>query len=165
MITIEEKQKLLDLLVEKNIIQQFEPNEYIHQVIYNNFKKRNFEYFCISIILSIISMFLLYKAFTSSIAIIHVFFFILVLSPILVLTEYIKKKKIIKNKTYKCFVGTIQKICEDGNSYKICGLDINENFTFLKNASPTKSVQVNDKVIICNILDNIDLLNYDFINY
>ena len=158
MITIEEKQKLLDLLVEKNIIKQFEPNEYIHKFIYNNFKKRSFEYFCISIIISIISIFLLYIAFNSRIAIINILFFILVLSPILVIAENIKKKKIIKNKTYKCFVGTIQKICEDGKSYKICGLDINENFTFLKNALPTKSVQINDKVIICNILDDIDLI-------
>ena len=165
MITIEEKQKLLAILVEKNIIKQFEPNEYIHQCIYNNFKKRSFEYFCVSIILSIISIFLLYIAFNSKIAIINILFFVLVLSPIIVIAEHIKKKKIIKNKTYKCFIGTIQKICEDGKSYKIYGLDIDQNFTFLKNASPQKSIQINDQVIICNILDDIDLLNYDFINY
>ncbi len=166
MITIKEKQRLLSNLASQGKIISIEFNSEIHEIILKKLKNEYLKFFIISIFVSIFSflvfVFLLFFQFFGKMIYIRALALVFSLLPILVLFEYLKKSKHIKKKNYKCYIGVVEQVFNDG-SYKILEIDLGENLKFAKLAEPTAGININDKVIIVNILDDIFLLDYQLL--
>lgn len=157
--TIEEKEKIFEFAKSTGFIREINASDKVHNIIKKNFNYRYLGYFGLSIIISLICCFILFIALNSKITIINIMIFILILSPIIVLVEFFKKKKVIKNRSYKCYIGKIEKIIDDKN-YRIYGLDF--NITFMREAK-SKNIDLNNEVVILLLKDDIYLLDYNLL--
>ncbi len=166
--TVDEKNNILAVASENGNIKRIGDVTNIHKKIN---QKLNLEYlflFSVALLWCIISFLLLYFFFTFVIKARSVIkigplieLFVSFLYPVVVLVDYVTKKKLIEHNNYECYIGKIDWISENMRAHKVHG--ISQNLFFIGLSKVQKNTHVGDEVVLLSLDDEIYLLNYEIL--
>lgn len=108
------------------------------------------------VVLVLISIFLDAGATTRNEKLLLLGFFICIMGSIIFLVNLVKNIKLVKSKNYKCYIGKISKI--NYEKYSVANI---EDIQYLPGAKPSKNIQINDKIIIVHIGEDLYVLAHE----